>query len=170
MLLFVLCLLTYFLFLIYIFVLFFYICLFCYFIYLYSYYYCYYLGKMIFYKTTLISIHLIKGIVLGRALWGANTFPIRNRLPNLWIWFVDIFKFGFSMVFHNKLWWRPKSLFNIFKKLFFDRPVVIPVATDTIQLIQQFIHNGYREAVFDSNCIQIAIIHTEAPCSIFLLN
>jgi len=29
---------------------------------------------MTFCKTTFISIHLIKGIVLGRALWGANTF------------------------------------------------------------------------------------------------
>jgi len=38
---------------------------------------------MIFFKTTLIFIHLIKGIVLGRALWGANAFPTRNRLPNL---------------------------------------------------------------------------------------
>jgi len=61
----------------------FYICLFCYFICLYLYYYCYYLGKIIFCKTTLISIHLIKGTVLGRALWDANTFPTRNRLPNL---------------------------------------------------------------------------------------
>jgi len=26
--------------------------------------------------------HLIKGTVLGRALWGANTFPMRNRLPD----------------------------------------------------------------------------------------
>ena len=60
----------------------FYICLFCYFICLYSYYYCYYLGKMTFCKTTFISIHLIKGIVLGRALWGANTFLTHNRLPN----------------------------------------------------------------------------------------
>jgi len=38
---------------------------------------------MTFCKNTLISTHLIKGIVLGRALWGANIFPTRNRLPNL---------------------------------------------------------------------------------------
>jgi len=31
----------------------------------------------------LISIHLIKDTVLGRAVWGANTFPTRNRLSNL---------------------------------------------------------------------------------------
>jgi len=38
-----------------------------------------------FFKTTLIFIHLIKGTVLGRALWGANTntFPTRNQFPNL---------------------------------------------------------------------------------------
>jgi len=29
-----------------------------------------------------IFAHLIKGTVLGRALWGANTFPTRNRLPD----------------------------------------------------------------------------------------
>ena len=97
-------------------------CLFCYFIYLYSYYYCYYLGKMTFYKTTLISINLIKGTVLGRALWGVNTFPIHNWLSDLWIWFVDIFKFGFSMVFHNKLWWRLQSLNKYFLKLIFWSP------------------------------------------------
>jgi len=27
--------------------------------------------------------YLIKGTILGRELWGANTFPTRNRLPNL---------------------------------------------------------------------------------------
>jgi len=34
------------------------------------------------FKTKLIFIHLINGVVLGRALWGANTFPTRNRLSN----------------------------------------------------------------------------------------
>jgi len=43
-----------------------------------SYYYCYYLGRMKFCKTTLISTHLIKGTILGQALWGANTFLTRN--------------------------------------------------------------------------------------------
>jgi len=38
--------------------------------------------KMTFCKTTLISTHLIKVTILGRALWGTNTFPTRNRLPN----------------------------------------------------------------------------------------
>jgi len=33
---------------------------------------------MMFCKTTFISTHLIKGTVLGRALWGANTFLARN--------------------------------------------------------------------------------------------
>ena len=46
-----------------------------------------------------IFAHLIKGTVLGRTLWGANTFPTRNRLPDP--------KSGFSqtcfifMVFHS---------------------------------------------------------------------
>jgi len=46
-------------------------------------------------KVILISINLIKDIVLVRALRGASTFPARNRLPNLGIWFVDIFLFIF---------------------------------------------------------------------------
>jgi len=47
-------------------------------------------------------IYIIKGIVLGRALWGANTFPTRNPLPDpkfdfhgLALSFSD-----FSIVFH----------------------------------------------------------------------
>ena len=39
-------------------------------------------GKNDIFKNTLIFIHLINGTILGRALWGANTFPTRNRLPN----------------------------------------------------------------------------------------
>ena len=76
-------------------------------------------------KATLISINLIKGTVLGRALRGANTFSARNRLPNLGIWFVDIF--CFFLVF---LWFSTiscsgdsKSLFNylnIFKTKFWS--------------------------------------------------
>jgi len=32
--------------------------------------------------TTFDFAHLIKGIVLGPTLWGANTFPTCNRLPS----------------------------------------------------------------------------------------
>jgi len=39
------------------------------------------LGKNDIFKTTLMFIHLINGTILGRALWGANTFPTRNWLP-----------------------------------------------------------------------------------------
>ena len=42
-----------------------------------------FLEKITFCRTTLIFIHLIKGTVLGRALWGADTLPTRNRLLNL---------------------------------------------------------------------------------------
>jgi len=72
------------------------------------------------FKTTLIFIHLINGTVLGRALWGANTFPTRNRLPNPYFGLQIIsFLFGFSMVFHNKLWWRLQSQFKYFLKINF---------------------------------------------------
>jgi len=55
-------------------------------------------------KTTLISIHLIKGIILRRALLGANTFLSRNRLLNRILNLVRRhFIFGFYMIFHNKL-------------------------------------------------------------------
>jgi len=33
-------------------------------------------------KITLISFYPVKGTVLGRVLWGANTFLTRNRLPD----------------------------------------------------------------------------------------
>ena len=56
-------------------------------------------GKNDIFKTTLIFIHLINGTVLGRALWGVNTFPTRNRLPNPYFGLQTIsFLFGFSMV------------------------------------------------------------------------
>jgi len=46
-------------------------------------------------------IHLINGIVLGR--------------PNPYFGLQTIsFLFGFSMVFHNKLWWRLQSQFKYF--------------------------------------------------------
>jgi len=34
--------------------------------------------------------YLIKGTVLGRALWDANTFPTRNRLPDSKSGFVNV--------------------------------------------------------------------------------
>jgi len=58
--------------------------LFVYFICLYLYFYCnYFWETTTFCKTTLIFAYLIKDIVLGQTLWGTNTFPTRNRLPNL---------------------------------------------------------------------------------------
>jgi len=51
--------------------------------------------KMIFFKTTLIFIHLIKGTVLGRVLWDANTFPTRNRLSNHYFGLQTILLFWF---------------------------------------------------------------------------
>ncbi|WVZ06604.1 hypothetical protein V8G54_019950 [Vigna mungo] len=42
-----------------------------------------------------------KFYVAPLALWGANTFPTRNRLPNS----------NFGFLFHNKLWWRLQILF-----------------------------------------------------------
>ena len=69
-------------------------------------------------KTILIFIHLIKVTVLGRALWGANTFPTRNRLPNPYL-VRRLFLFLFFLVF---LWFSiincsgdSKSLFNYLK-------------------------------------------------------
>jgi len=56
--------------------------------------------KMIFFKTTLIFIYLIKGTVLGRALWGANTFPTRNRFPSPYFGLQTILSFWFFHGFH----------------------------------------------------------------------
>jgi len=53
-------------------------------------------------------------------LWGANTFPTHNWLPDP--------KYGFSVVFHIKLWWRLQTLF--FQILVVvRRPVSISIAT-----------------------------------------
>jgi len=41
-----------------------------------------FLGKINILKTTFDFDYLIKGTVLRQTLWGANTFPTRNRLPN----------------------------------------------------------------------------------------
>jgi len=43
----------------------------------------YFLGKINILKNHITVAHLIKGTVLGRTLWGANTFPTRNRLLDL---------------------------------------------------------------------------------------
>jgi len=76
--------------------------------------------KMIFLKPHLFLIHLINGTILGRALWGANTFPTHNRLPNPYFGLQTIsFLFDFSMVFHNKLWWRLQLQFKYFLKIKF---------------------------------------------------
>jgi len=37
---------------------------------------------MFFLKNYTQVTYLIKGTILGRALWGANTFSTRNRLPD----------------------------------------------------------------------------------------
>jgi len=77
-------------------------------------------GKNDIFKITLIFIYLINGTVLGRALWDANTFPTRNRLPNPYFGLQTIsFLFGFSMVFYNKLWWRLQYQFKYFLKIKF---------------------------------------------------
>jgi len=39
-------------------------------------------GKINIFKTTFDFAHLIKGTVLGQALWGANTFPTHNRFTS----------------------------------------------------------------------------------------
>jgi len=64
-------------------------------------------------KNYITFAHLIKDIVLGLVLWGANTFPTHNRLQNPKSCFLQTlsYLFGFSIVFHNKLWWQLQTLF-----------------------------------------------------------
>lgn len=40
----------------------------------------------------------------------------------------------------------------------------------TIELIQEFIHNGNRELGLGRDCIEVTIIHTKAVSAIFLAN
>jgi len=68
---------------------------------------CYYLhfisffGKNKYFKKSHSCTHLIKGTAVGRVLWGANTFPTRNRLPNSKSGFANLpyLCFWFSIVF-----------------------------------------------------------------------
>ena len=73
---------------------------------------------------------LIKGTVLGRALYGVNTFLASNQLPYPKYVFVDLFfLLWFSIVFYNNYGGDSKSLF--FNILFFVRHLVaILVVTD----------------------------------------
>jgi len=60
-------------------------------------------------KITLISFYSVKATVLGWTSWGANTFPMCNRLPDSQSGFRRLALSLFSLVFHSfpwKLWWR----------------------------------------------------------------
>jgi len=63
------------------------------------------LGKINILKITFDFDYLIKGIVLRQALWGANTFPTRNRLPNSFLVrrLIPYSFLSFSIVFHKKI-------------------------------------------------------------------
>ena len=64
---------------------------------------CYYLhfisffGKNKYSRKSHSFAHFIKGTAVGRALWGASTFPTRNRLPDSKSGFANLFYlvFGF---------------------------------------------------------------------------
>jgi len=64
-------------------------------------FYIIFLGKINILKNHITFAHLIKGTVLGRVLWGANTFLTRNRLSNPKSVFSQTLLF--FMVFHSFL-------------------------------------------------------------------
>ena len=111
-------------------------------------YFCFFillfLGKLNILKTTSLFAYLIKGTALGQALWGANTFPTRNRLPNPNFGFRRpcLFFMVFSIVFQNKLWWRLQiSLF--LNSFFLFWIVVVPSrfsGCDNAQNLQKFMY------------------------------
>ena len=97
--------------------------------YIFSYFY--YLRKIIFCKTTLISIHFIKSTVLGWTLWSANIFPTRNRLPNLEFGSYKFYFWFFYSFFIINYGDNSQSKFKYFLKINFRYcPVVILVALD----------------------------------------
>jgi len=63
-------------------------------------------GKITFFLKSHPFPCLVKGIVLGQTLWGANTFPTRNWLPEPKSDFLQTlcYLLGFFVVFQNKLW------------------------------------------------------------------
>src|ERR1044072_9986245 len=73
---------------------------------------------------------LIRGTVFyKRALWGANTFPARNRLPNPFL-VSQIITFWVFQCFSHKKIILVATLFFTNKSLFQRRPAATPVATD----------------------------------------
>ena len=85
------------------------------------YIYIIFLGKINILKTTLDFDYLIKGTVLKQALWGVNTFPTCNRLPNSFLFrrLIPYSFLGFSIVFHKKIWCN--SIFFLFISFYLDR-------------------------------------------------
>jgi len=88
-----------------------------------------FLRKINVLKNHIQITYLIKGTVLGRALWGVLTpFPhiTNSRIQNPFSQ-TCLSCFWFSIVFPNKLWWR----LHYFEKylILFVVPVVAPVAT-----------------------------------------
>jgi len=81
-------------------------------------------------KTHKTFAYLIKGTVLGRTSWGADTFPTRNRLPDPNSGFSQTLLFlWFSIVSYNNYGGDSKLCF--YKFLFLvRRPVAISVVTD----------------------------------------
>jgi len=80
----------------------------------------YFLGKVNILKNHITFAHLIKGTVLGRALWGANTFPTLNRLPDpKYGFFANLALFlWFSIISYNNYGGDSKN--SGFANLIFD--------------------------------------------------
>ena len=107
------------------------------------------MGKIHILKTTFDFDYLIKGTVLRQALWGANTFPTRNRLPNSFLVrrLIPYSFLSFSIVFHKKLWWRLHFFLFI---CFYLTAIPVVIFRSRQDLVKVFLTNMWfdEEAIY----------------------
>jgi len=97
--------------------------------------------KMIFFKTTLISIHVIKGSgVLIPSPHDSRTLTLVCRL---------FYFFGFSMVFLSKLWWQQLQSLNKYlkKNNFLIAPLWSRLRQYDLKYFKNHIHHRYSLAL-----------------------
>jgi len=91
----------------------------------------FFFGKNRYFKKSYSFTHLIKGIVLGWALWGVSTFLTRNRLSDCKSDFANL-PYLVLLVFHNfpLINYGGGSTILKIKLFLFAVPIETPVATD----------------------------------------
>ena len=131
----------------------------------------FFLGKINVLKKNHTQItYLIKGTVLGRALWGANTFPTRNRLPDSKSVFANLSYLVF-LVFHSFPlinYGSDSSVLNKNKENYFVRrprhdPGCDKLQTENHAFIHHLSTNPKRIKKMQQKYIQTFTMHSKIP-------